>query len=334
MGELVRLVPLKLVSDNLLLNCKASKQLRVKGSFDICFVSRIERRDCAKLHPWQVFRVSFTYSKTPHCEITFLQSDEGSKRGATLVSEVPCKMAECLLTQNPSNWALIMDSETMECRLPCKGLQSPTGSYYRRGADKACHTYITHEFYSGLGHKGISTASDMASKKAKSKAAAKRTQRGSSNVFSMFEQSQIQEFKEAFSCIDQDRDGIIKKQDLKETYAQLGRKLNVKDEELEEMLAEGKGPINFTVFLTLFGEKLNGTDPEDTIVAAFKLFDPNGTGFVNKDEFRRLLMNQADKFTAEEVDQAFSVAPIDVNGNIDYKSLCYIITHGDEKEES
>lgn len=24
------------------------------------------------------------------------------------------------------------------------------------------------------------------------------------------------------------------------------------------MLAEGKGPINFTVFLALFGEKLNG----------------------------------------------------------------------------
>lgn len=81
------------------------------------------------------------------------------------------------------------------------------------------------------------------------------------------------------------------------------------DDELEEMLNEGKGPINFTVFLSLFGEKLNGksfwkiykgqnvlvagifntfyslgTDPEDTILAAFKLFDPNGTGFVNKDE--------------------------------------------------
>ena len=35
-------------------------------------------------------------------------------------------------------------------------------------------------------------------------------------------------------------------------------KLNVNDEELEEMLNEGKGPINFTVFLSLFGEKLNG----------------------------------------------------------------------------
>lgn len=35
-------------------------------------------------------------------------------------------------------------------------------------------------------------------------------------------------------------------------------KLNVSDEELDAMLAEGKGPINFTVFLALFGEKLNG----------------------------------------------------------------------------
>lgn len=29
------------------------------------------------------------------------------------------------------------------------------------------------------------------------------------------------------------------------------------------MLAEGKGPINFTVFLALFGEKLNGMTKPD-----------------------------------------------------------------------
>nr|XP_013797445.1 PREDICTED: myosin regulatory light chain 2, atrial isoform-like [Apteryx mantelli mantelli] len=110
-------------------------------------------------------------------------------------------------------------------------------------------------------------------------------------------------------------------------------KLNVSDGELEEMLKEGKGPINFTVFLTLFGEKLNGTDPEESILNAFKLFDPAGTGTVNKDEFKQLLLTQADKFSPEEVEQMFAVTPIDVAGNIDYKSLCYIITHGDEKED-
>uniref|UniRef100_A0A8D2CDE2 Glucokinase n=1 Tax=Sus scrofa TaxID=9823 RepID=A0A8D2CDE2_PIG len=174
-----------------------------------------------------------------------------------------------------------------------------------------------------------------ASRKAgtRSKAAAtKQAQRGSSNVFSMFEQAQIQEFKEAFSCIDQNRDGIICKSDLRETYSQLG-KVNVPEEELDAMLQEGKGPINFTVFLTLFGEKLNGTDPEEAILSAFRLFDPSGKGVVNKDQFKQLLLTQADKFSPAEVEQMFALTPMDLAGNIDYKSLCYIITHGDEKEE-
>eukprot|EP00074_Homo_sapiens_P065292 XP_011513767.1 myosin regulatory light chain 2, atrial isoform isoform X4 [Homo sapiens] len=126
----------------------------------------------------------------------------------------------------------------------------------------------------------------MASRKAGTRgkvAATKQAQRGSSNVFSMFEQAQIQEFKEAFSCIDQNRDGIICKADLRETYSQLG-KVSVPEEELDAMLQEGKGPINFTVFLTLFGEKLNGTDPEEAILSAFRMFDPSGKGVVNKDD--------------------------------------------------
>ncbi|XP_030150390.1 myosin regulatory light chain 2, atrial isoform isoform X1 [Lynx canadensis] len=163
-------------------------------------------------------------------------------------------------------------------------------------------------------------------------AAAKQAQRGSSNVFSMFEQAQIQEFKEAFSCIDQNRDGIICKSDLRETYSQLG-KVSVPEEELDAMLQEGKGPINFTVFLTLFGEKLNGTDPEEAILNAFRMFDPSGKGVVNKNEFKQLLLTQADKFSPAEVEQMFALTPMDLAGDVDYKSLCYIITHGDEKEE-
>ena len=34
--------------------------------------------------------------------------------------------------------------------------------------------------------------------------------------------------------------------------------INTKNEELEAMVKEASGPINFTVFLTMFGEKLKG----------------------------------------------------------------------------
>ncbi|XP_062902805.1 myosin light chain 5-like, partial [Mobula hypostoma] len=172
----------------------------------------------------------------------------------------------------------------------------------------------------------------QASRKTKKKeGGAKRAQRASSNVFSSFEQTQIQEFKEAFTLIDQNRDGFIDKEDLKDTYASLG-KLQVKDDELESMLKEATGPINFTMFLNLFGAKLHGTDPEEVLLNAFKLFDPESKGHINKDELKRMLMTQADKFTAEEADQMFRSSPIDPAGNLDYKSLCYIITHGEEKD--
>lgn len=84
------------------------------------------------------------------------------------------------------------------------------------------------------------------------KKAKKRAEGASSNVFSMFEQAQIQEFKEvgtlpkaffhiefeqftdcdvcslcilpqAFTIMDQNRDGFIDKNDLRDTFAALGK---------------------------------------------------------------------------------------------------------------
>ena len=37
----------------------------------------------------------------------------------------------------------------------------------------------------------------------------------------------------------------------------LGR-MNVQNDEIDAMIKEAPGPINFTVFLTMFGEKLKG----------------------------------------------------------------------------
>ena len=66
----------------------------------------------------------------------------------------------------------------------------------------------------------------MSSKRAKTKTIKKRPQRATSNVFTIFDQSQIQEFKEAFNMIDQNRDGFIDKEDLHDMLASLGKKSN------------------------------------------------------------------------------------------------------------
>lgn len=43
MGEIVRLVLLKLVDENLLFNGEASEKLKTRGTFETRFVSQIER---------------------------------------------------------------------------------------------------------------------------------------------------------------------------------------------------------------------------------------------------------------------------------------------------
>uniref|UniRef100_A0A3B3ZFX7 EF-hand domain-containing protein n=1 Tax=Periophthalmus magnuspinnatus TaxID=409849 RepID=A0A3B3ZFX7_9GOBI len=137
-------------------------------------------------------------------------------------------------------------------------------------------------------------------------------------------------FLQAFTLIDQNRDGFIDKEDLKDTYASLG-KLNVKDNELEDMLKEATGPINFTMFLNLFGEKLHGTDAEETILNAFKQV------FIGGGKKRLAILAYFTCVVIKpielQVNQMFQSSDIDPAGNLDYKSLCYIITHGEEKEE-
>jgi len=158
----------------------------------------------------------------------------------------------------------------------------------------------------------------------------KRAQRATSNVFAMFDQSQIQEFKEAFNMIDQNRDGFIDKEDLHDMLASLGK--DPTDEYLEDMMKEAPGPINFTMFLTLFGEKLNGTDPEDVIRNAFGCFDTDQTGFIKEDYLRELLMTMGDRFTEAECDEMFHGAPVDSHGNFNYIEFTRIIKHGSKEE--
>lgn len=56
--------------------------------------------------------------------------------------------------------------------------------------------------------------------------------------------------------MDRDKDGIIGKNDLRDTFNQLGRLCSEK--ELDEMINEAPGPINFTQLLQLFANRMSG----------------------------------------------------------------------------
>jgi myosin regulatory light chain 12 len=149
------------------------------------------------------------------------------------------------------------------------------------------------------------------------------------NVFALFSQPQIQEFKEAFTMIDNDRDGIIGEDDLAAIFQSTGREADSKT--LKEMLKECPDKINFTHFLTLFGEKLHGTDSETALRDAFKLFDEEKTGKLHEEYVKDLLQNVGDQYSKDEVKQVWKEAPIE-GGTLDYLKFVLLIKRGNQEE--
>jgi len=156
-----------------------------------------------------------------------------------------------------------------------------------------------------------------------------KAHRATSNVFSMFQQSQIQEFKEAFTLIDNDRDGVIGTEDLRAIFSSVGR--DPSESELKEMLKECPGQLNFTAFLTLFGEKMHGTDPESTLRSAFAMFDREGKGFIPEDYLKDLLTNVGDQFKENELKAMWKEAPVN-NGLFDFNAYVTLIKRGNQND--
>ena len=95
------------------------------------------------------------------------------------------------------------------------------------------------------------------------------------------------------------------------------------------MISEAPGSINFTMFLTLMGEKLSGTDPEQDILFAFECFDEEGTGKIDAEELREHLTTMGDRFTDEEVDIMFKGTPVDKDGLFNYREFVRVLKHGE-----
>lgn len=99
------------------------------------------------------------------------------------------------------------------------------------------------------------------------------------------------------------------------------------------MLKEAPGLLNFTMFLSIFGERIMGGDNADTIRSAFKTFDADQSGFVNEDDLRRQLTRFGDKLSEEELDHAFAEARVDSKGRFNIDSYVRMITGSARDEE-
>merc|ERR1712126_478182 len=158
----------------------------------------------------------------------------------------------------------------------------------------------------------------------------KKAKKSGSNIFALFSQKQIQEFKEAFGIIDNDKDGIITAPDLIKAFQGIGRPIS--ESEASNMVGEAPGPINFTQMVTLFAEEMSGgTDDDDVIVRSFEAFEINGQ--IDAEMFRHSLMTWGEKFSSNEIDDAFREFKID-GGMIDGEHLKGLMVSKKEEKQT
>ncbi|KAN0134307.1 hypothetical protein V8E53_007805 [Lactarius tabidus] len=173
-----------------------------------------------------------------------------------------------------------------------------------------------------------------------------RARREPSGVFSLFQPQQIQQFKEAFSLIDQDRDGLVGEQDLKDTFASLG--ILPSPETMEELLTSRPGEsgvqsssenphdrgINFAMFLTMMSEHLFEFDAEAELLEAFSSFDESDLGTVKCDEMRKWLSETGDRMNQAEIDRFLKGSFTDRQGNFNYKEWVKVLRVNEDDNDT
>ncbi|KAM5359673.1 hypothetical protein ACJZ2D_014291 [Fusarium nematophilum] len=80
-------------------------------------------------------------------------------------------------------------------------------------------------------------------------------------------------------------------------------------------------------FLVLMAKKRKEVDNEQELLAAFKVFDRDGTGTISAEELRHVMNSIGEEFTQEEIDDMMKEADQNGDGTIDYKEFKQIMLH-------
>ncbi|XP_023347175.1 neo-calmodulin [Eurytemora carolleeae] len=132
--------------------------------------------------------------------------------------------------------------------------------------------------------------------------------------------SQLKKFKAVFNRFDEDEDGVVSCKEVGKILRNLG--YNPSDAELQEMIRladkDGSGALDFPEFLNMMKERIKEQNEDDDIKNAFKLFDTDGNGYIDRKELRVMMRFIGEPVTEDEIENILEEADTDKNGLIDY----------------
>ena len=123
----------------------------------------------------------------------------------------------------------------------------------------------------------------------------------------------VRQFREAFTLFDKDHDDIISPQELGIVLRSCG--LAPSEAELQKIQQQVGKKIDFNTFVRVAQNfKSNSRETEDDIREAFRVFDKDGTGYVNVAELKHAMISLGERLSEEEIDELIREADIDADG--------------------
>jgi calmodulin len=132
-------------------------------------------------------------------------------------------------------------------------------------------------------------------------------------------------FKNAFDAFDDNRDGLVSVEYLSKLLRAVG--YNPTPAETDDMILDISSPVfNFTAFLYLIALHGRANDPDHELIAAFQLFDTNGSGTVTTTTIRHILGNLKEPFTQDEIGELLGQSLVDAKTDtVNYTAFVQII---------
>lgn len=144
-------------------------------------------------------------------------------------------------------------------------------------------------------------------------------------------ESQINELKTAFSMLDKNQDGRVNLSEMKLMLQNLG--IKIEDCIVEALISQASerddGLVSEEEFLGWMASQGEIGGQEDDIMedllAAFRVFDKDGNGYITRDELKMAMDLIGESMTEIQLDEMLKATDIDHDGKINYEEFVKIL---------
>jgi len=111
---------------------------------------------------------------------------------------------------------------------------------------------------------------------------------------------QVNELKDCYEFLSKGKKDQLTKDDLKLAVAEMGLPAGSVEDMFKEADTTKSGNITFSQFLSLMSSRMMQVDLEDNLVGAFKIFDPEISGYISASKLQNSLTKMGEPLTPQE----------------------------------